>query len=69
VRDPYQRTSFGAGAGWQNEFETVRVRLIDFTRDGSGLDLGNVETVRLRFGPGFGSAQGRIGLDDVRLLP
>ncbi len=69
VRDPYQRTNFGTGAGWQNEFETVRVRLVDFTRDGSGVDLGDIETVRLRFGPSYGSAQGRVGLDDVRLLP
>ena len=69
VRDPYQRTSFGTGAGWQNEFETIRVRLVDFTRDGRPLDLGDVRTIRLRFGPGFGSSVGRVGLDDVRLLP
>ncbi|UYV11372.1 MAG: hypothetical protein NCW75_08650 [Phycisphaera sp.] len=69
VRDPYQRTSYGSGAGWQNEFETIRLRLIDFTRDGSALDLGDIETVRLRFGPSHGSDEGRIGLDDVRLLP
>ena len=69
VRDPYQRTGLGAGAGWQNEFETIRLRLVDFTRDGRTLDLGDVEKVRLRFGTGFGSPQGRIGLDDVRLLP
>ena len=69
VRDPYQRTGYGAGAGWQNEFETIRIRLVDFTRDGRPLDLSNVQAVRLRFGPGFGAAQGRVGLDDVRLLP
>lgn len=69
VRDPYQRTGYGTGAGWQNEFETIRVRLIDFTRGGRELDLQDVLRVRLRFGPGFGSPQGRIGLDDVRLLP
>jgi len=69
VRDPYQRTSFGTGAGWQNEFETIRLRLIDFTRDGNPLDLSDIEILRLRFGPSHGSAEGRIGLDDVRLLP
>ncbi|MEQ8845717.1 MAG: GC-type dockerin domain-anchored protein [Phycisphaerales bacterium] len=69
VRDPYQRRGYGTGPGWQNEFETVRLRLVDFVRDGRGLDLGDVRTVRLRFGPGFGSPEGRIGLDDVRLLP
>ncbi len=69
VRDPYARTSFGSGAGWQNEFETIRLRLVDFTRDGREIDLANVETIRLRFGPSYGSPSGRIGLDDVRLLP
>ncbi|MFI4917517.1 MAG: GC-type dockerin domain-anchored protein [Phycisphaerales bacterium JB060] len=69
VRDPYARTGYGTGAGWQNEFETIRLRLVDFTRDGREIDLANIETIRLRFGPGHGSASGRIGLDDVRLLP
>ena len=69
VRDPYQRTGFGSGAGWQNEFETIRIRLVDFTRDGRAIDMADVRTIRLRFGPSFGSGEGRVGLDDVRLLP
>ncbi|MEQ9095211.1 MAG: GC-type dockerin domain-anchored protein [Phycisphaerales bacterium] len=70
VRDPYPRRDYGTSApGWQNEFETIRIRLVDFTRDGRTLDLGNIETIRLRFGPSHGSETGRIGLDDVRLLP
>jgi dienelactone hydrolase len=69
VRDPYQRTGYGSGDGWQNEFETIRLRLVDFTRDGRGVDLADVQRVRLRFGPGYGSGAGRVGLDDVRLLP
>ncbi|MEO1007178.1 MAG: GC-type dockerin domain-anchored protein [Planctomycetota bacterium] len=69
IRDPYARTGFGSGAGWQNEFETIRLRLVDFTRDGRAIDLADVAEIRLEFGPSFGSTGGRIGLDDVRLLP
>jgi len=68
AEEPYQRTGFGTGAGWQNEFETVRIRLVDFTR-GGGVDLGDVASIALRFGPSHGDARGRIGLDDVRVLP
>ncbi len=63
----YQRTGYGSGAGWANEFNTVRIRLTDFTIDGSGLDLTDIVAVRFEFGGGFGSNQGRIGLDDVEL--
>ncbi|MCW5756529.1 MAG: hypothetical protein KIT54_04755, partial [Phycisphaeraceae bacterium] len=65
IEEPYQRTGDGTGAGWANEFETITIGLGDFLRDGSGLDLANIEQVRFEFGPGFGSSQGRIGLDDV----
>ena len=65
IEEPYQRTGDGTGAGWSNEFETITIRLGDFLRDGSGLDLTDIEQVRFEFGPGFGSPQGRIGLDDV----
>ncbi|MFI4882574.1 MAG: GC-type dockerin domain-anchored protein [Phycisphaerales bacterium JB064] len=65
VEEPYQRTGAGTGAGWQNEYETIRIRLADFLTNGSGLDLSNVEAVRFDFGPSFGSAQGRLGLDDL----
>jgi hypothetical protein len=65
---PYERTGFGSGVGWANEFQTVRIRLEDFGRNGSDLDLGDVVAVRFDFGPGFGSPRGRIGLDDVEVV-
>jgi hypothetical protein len=68
VEEPYQRAGFGDGVGWQNELETIRIRLTDFTRNGRALDLGNVHAVRLEFGPGFGSPEGRVGVDDIELV-
>jgi len=66
VEEPYQRTSCGAvGAGWNNEWETIRIRLGDFTRDGSLVDLRQLASIEFRFGPSHGSATGRIGLDDL----
>ena len=67
VEEPYQRTSAGTGTGWGAEFEVIRIRVADFLTNGSGLDLSNVEAIRLDFGPSHGSAQGRIGLDSVML--
>jgi hypothetical protein len=66
VEEPYQRTGYGSGAGWQNEFETARIRLSDFQRNGAGLDLTNIVAVRLAFGFGFGSTRGRIAIDDLQ---
>ncbi len=68
ITRPYERTGSGAGAGWANEFSTVRLRLTDFLTDGSGLDLTAVEAVRFEFGPGLGSVRGRLGMDDVEIL-
>jgi hypothetical protein len=67
IEEPYQRTSCGSGAGWANEFETIRMRISDFSNNGSGINLGSVEAIRLNFGPSWGSSVGRIGLDDVQL--
>ena len=67
VTRTYPRTGSGSGAGWANEFTTVRLRLTDFLTDGSGLDLTDVEAVRFEFGSGAGSDEGRLGLDDVEL--
>jgi hypothetical protein len=67
IEEPYQRTTCGLGAGWANEFETIRVPLADFVRDGHVLDLSNVIAVELAFGSTYGSAFGRIGLDDLLL--
>ncbi len=68
LEEPYQRTGCGIGAGWNNEFETIRLRLTDFLNDGSDLDLTDIHSVILRFGPAYGSPSGRIGLDQVELV-
>jgi len=72
VEEPYQRTGCGTGAGWGNEFETIRLALADFRRlgaqDGSALDLSRLARVTFRFGPGFGSSAARLGLDDIELV-
>jgi hypothetical protein len=68
VEEPYQRTGFGIGAGWANEWETIRVPLVSFQVNGSGLDLSKITRVTLWFGTAHGATQGRLGLDDVELL-
>jgi hypothetical protein len=65
---PYERTGAGPGAGWQNEFATVRIRIADFLANGSALDLTDVRDIRLEFGPGSGAPRGRLALDDVELV-
>jgi hypothetical protein len=67
VEEPYQRGGAGTGAGWQNEYETIRIRLSDFLTNGSGVDLSSVAALRFDFGPSFGAAQGRLGLDDIHI--
>ena len=67
IEAPYQRIGCGTGTGWGNEFETIRIRLDDFTRDGSGIDLTDVEWIELRCGPAHGSKNGKIGFDDLEL--
>jgi len=68
LTEPYQRTSYGPGAGWANEWSTVRLRLADFQAEGTALDLSHVVAVELRFGEAWGAPEGRIGLDDLMLL-
>jgi hypothetical protein len=65
ITKPYPRGQLGAGSGWANEFNTVRLPLADF--ESLGLDRADVRTLRLRFGPDVGSPVGRVGLDDVVL--
>ncbi|MCB9677308.1 MAG: hypothetical protein H6737_19510 [Alphaproteobacteria bacterium] len=65
ITRPYERGTLGAGVGWANEFNTVRVRLVDF--ETLGIDLSDVRTIRLHFGPDHGSPLGRVGLDDIAL--
>jgi hypothetical protein len=67
IEEPYQRTGLGAGAGWTNEFETIRLRLTDFLVDGSGLNLALIEAVRFEFGTPA-SPEGRLGFDSLELL-
>jgi hypothetical protein len=68
IEQPYPRTGCGAGKGWANEFETVRIPLADFTRDGRSVDLADVIAVGILVGPSHGTRSGRIGLDDLELL-
>ena len=65
--EPYQRTGEGSGAGWGNEFETIRINVNDFCRDGVDIDLTDIEAVRFEFGPSHGTARGRLGFDDLEL--
>lgn len=67
IEEPYQRTRCGTGVGWGNEFETIRIRLTDFTHDRPDLDLAAIEAIRFEFGPSFGSEVGRIGMDQIAL--
>lgn len=67
VRRPYQRTGYGTGAGWQNEFAAVRLRIADFAAGGRDIDLADIAAVRLGFGAGLGSIEGRLAIDDLRL--
>ncbi|MFO1010022.1 MAG: hypothetical protein U1F29_08170 [Planctomycetota bacterium] len=68
LEEPYQRNGCGSGTGWNNEWESVRMRLEDFTHDGTQVDLDRIMSVQLRFGPSAGEPQGRIGLDDLQFM-
>ena len=63
----FQRTGSGTGAGWANEYGTVRIPIASFETDGSGIDLSDVVAIRLEFGAAFGSDRGRISIDDLQL--
>lgn len=67
ITRPYRRTGVGIGTGWVNEYCTFRVPVRDLISDGATIDLSDVRTVRLEFGPPYGESPGRIGLDDVIL--
>jgi hypothetical protein len=62
LEEPYQR-----GGGWADEMETIRMRITDFLNNGSTLDLTKIVSVRFKFGPAYGSREGRIVLDDLML--
>jgi hypothetical protein len=68
IEEPYQRTDFGTGAGWQNEFETIRIRLTDFQALATApVDLSNIVAVRLQWGGNTYKVFGRIALDDLEV--
>lgn len=68
---PYQRTGFGIGAGWQNEFQTIRIRLKDLLTGAPGLprlNLTNVQAVAFVFVDSSGTpVTARLALDDLEL--
>ena len=67
ITSPYKRTGLGRGAGWSNEFNTVRIRLAAFEDGEPALNLQQIESVRFDFGGEYGSAYGRLGIDDLLL--
>ncbi|MFQ5738897.1 MAG: hypothetical protein ACE5JX_07765 [Acidobacteriota bacterium] len=70
IEEPYQRTGSGSGAGWNNEFETVRIRLSDFLTGRLGmptLDLTSIQLVGFVFIDDAGRTMARLGLDDLEM--
>ncbi len=65
IEEPYQRRGCGTGAGWANEWETIRIPLADFTANGRRLETRGVIGIAFHFGERYGSELGRIGLDDI----
>jgi len=63
----YGRTGYGAGAGWANEFNTIRLRLSAFAEVNPALNLSEISTLRFDVGPDHGSPLGRVAIDDVLL--
>ena len=67
LTETYPRPEYGAGEGWANEFNTIRIPVTAFDADGRAIDLGDIRSIRFAFGPSYGSELGRIGLDDVEV--
>ncbi|MFK7962182.1 MAG: hypothetical protein AB8G96_16850 [Phycisphaerales bacterium] len=69
VQRAFARTGAGGGGGgWQNEFESHRIRVADFARDGRTIDLTRIAAVRFDFGPAAGTSSGRLGFDDLAVI-
>ncbi len=66
---PYARTGLGNGTGWVNEFQTIRMPLPGFSLVEPALDLTDIQQVRFLVGASYGSPTGRIGFDDLELIP
>ena len=67
IVEPYQRMNCGSGTGWANEFETVRLPLRGFQVVEPTLDLAAITSLTFLFGASHGSAEARLGLDDIEL--
>jgi hypothetical protein len=52
--------------GWQAEFETIRIPLLDFQNAAPTLDLSDIVEVEFLFGGSAGSSRGRLALDDIK---
>lgn len=68
IEEPYQRTGCGTGVGWGAEYETIQIRLTDFQHNGTGLNLCSIQDVSFGFGPSSGTAEGRLGFDDLQFV-
>jgi hypothetical protein len=61
--------SFFFASDFRPAYKLYRLRLCDFTANGTGLDLSRVAAVRFRFGHAHGSpSTGRVTLDDVEIV-
>ncbi len=67
ITHPYRRTGLGAGEGWANEFNSIRVNLSAFDDANPKIDRTKIATLFVEFGPRHGSSQGRVALDDLLL--
>jgi hypothetical protein len=67
IEEPYQRSGTGTGFGWQNEFETIRLRLTDFLTNGSLLDLSQIVAVRFNWRSSSSIIAERVGFDDLEV--
>lgn len=63
VNPPYNRRG-----GWANEFCVFQMPLGDFAAENPALDLSQIVQVEFLFGESFGSAQGRMAIDDIQFV-
>jgi hypothetical protein len=67
IEEPYQRTGYGTGTGWQNAMEAIRVPLSSFIAGATTIDMTRIASISVRVGGTDGSAQGRLVIDDVQV--